>query len=148
MLFTVLLVSLILTIALGISNLTLRQNILSNLTKDSGVAFYQADAAVECGMYYEYLGLFPYGIQPSNAEPSIDCAGTSLVRDDTASYTNFIRYVFASPDPTASCYTVVFDKTHAYDAPPNKYSRVLGTGKNICGQNPRQVERALEVRFK
>jgi hypothetical protein len=37
---------------------------------------------------------------------------------------------------------------HAYDAPPNKYSRVLGTGKNICGQNPRQVERALEVRFK
>ncbi len=62
LLFTVLIVSLILSIAIGIANLTLKQAMLSNLVKDSQAAFYQADSAVECGIYQDtVVGAFSFG---------------------------------------------------------------------------------------
>lgn len=146
MLFTVLLVSLILTIAMGISNLTLRQTILSNLAKDSGIAFYQADAAVECGLYQEWLGNFPQGATTTGVPSGFTCGGVQMVMTSN-SRDDYFEYTEQSPDPRLPCYTILFDKTHAYDA-PTPYSRVLGSGKNLCGQNPRQVERALEVKYR
>lgn len=148
MLFTVLLVSLILTIAIGISNLTLRQTILSNLAKDSGIAFYQADAAVECGMYQDTLVLFQYGSNVGDVPPSFSCGGVTMILDASApNGQDYFQYVQQNPDPAKPCYSILFDKTQAYLPRPSGYSRVLGSGKNICGQNPRQVERALEVKY-
>lgn len=140
MLFTVLLVSLILSIAVGISNLTLKQVILSNLAKDSGIAFYQADAAVECGLYQDQLGFFTYGTDASAVPPSFMCGETRMVLDGT-SYADHFLYVQDNPSPKDPCFTVLFDKVQY------PKSRVLGAGKNICGPSPRQVERALEVKY-
>jgi len=53
MLFTVLVVSIMLAIGLGISDITYKQTLLSSLANDSQLAFYQADSGVECGMYYD-----------------------------------------------------------------------------------------------
>src|SRR5688572_20777703 len=53
LLFTVLIVTLLLSVSLGISNMTFKQTILSNLAKDSLVAFYDADGALDCGLYYD-----------------------------------------------------------------------------------------------
>lgn len=147
MLFTVLLVSLILTIAIGISNLTLRQTVLSNLAKDSGIAFYQADAAVECGMYQEMMGMFLYGSDVSEVPAAFECAGVEMILNPTNSYQDHFEYVQRSPRPNDPCFSILFDKTQAYLPAPYNKSRVLGSGKNICTQHPRQVERALEVKY-
>lgn len=157
MLFTVLIIGLILSIALSISNLTLRQTILSALAKDSGIAFYQADAGVECGMYQDVvLGNFPYQT-PENTTTIPDtfsCGDvvlqldTSVLGSDGNSSTNYYRYVPQSQSiresPTA-CFSVVFDKTHLTDV--KSYSSVESSGYSSCIKNSRQVERLLRVTY-
>ena len=157
MLFTVLIVSLILTIAIGISNLTLRQAILSNLAKDSGIAFYQADAGVECGMYQDaILGNFPYetGDTPSVAPPNtFECGDQTMTLDtlvsnqDTSSTNNY-RYVPEESlrESTQPCFTISFDKRQAA-LPEGGYSAVRSSGYSSCAQSPRQVERLLQVTY-
>ena len=149
MLFTVLIVSLILTIAVSISNLTLRQAVLSNLAKDSQSAFSQADAAVECGMYEDtYLGKFPVGTTvatgaATDAPANFYCGDTLMeLAPAPRSYTDYLVYTFASYVDNQPCFLITFDKTNAAS-----YSRVEGSGSNICGASPRRVERALEVKY-
>ena len=158
MLFTVLIVSLILTIAVSISNLTLRQAVLSNLAKDSQVAFAQADAAVECAMYEDtYRGSFPIGTTPdtgtsTSAPQTLTCGDKKLVLSTTAqnpkniSRQDYLVYVFDVNDPgyneNKPCFSITFDKTNVA-----QYSRVVGTGSNICGASTRRVERSLEVKY-
>ncbi len=144
MLFTVLLVSLILSIAISISNLTLKQSILSNLVKDSQIAFYQADAAVECGLYQDVvLGLFPLGTQPSDpgTVSSFTCGDYTLEIDTANSYDDYLIYKFSNEDIGTRCLKIIFDKTLTTD------NVIQGYGYNICGESPRQVERALELHY-
>jgi hypothetical protein len=148
MLFTVLIVSLILTIAVSISNLTLRQAVLSNLAKDSQAAFSQADAAVECGMYEDtYMGRFPVGTTvgsgtSADAPGTLACGSATLSLSPSRSYTDYLVYVFQNPDNNKPCFSIIFDKTNSA-----QYSRVQGTGSNICGSSTRRVERSLEVKY-
>ena len=145
MLFTVLLMSLVLSIGLSLSSLSLKQTLLSSLAKDSQVAFYQADAGAECGMYYDYkLGVFPQGRSLSDVQtntPSINCGNDTLILDVTNSDNDYFIYQSNNSDPTKSCYNVLFDKRTAENI-------IQGYGYNICNvSNPRQVERGLEIRY-
>ncbi len=140
MLFTVLIISLILSIAVSISNLTLKQTVLSNIAKDSQIAFYQADAAVECGMYEDtLLGHFPLDATTGQVPINFYCGNDTLALTEAQS--NYFVYEFQNIDQNRACYKIVFDKT----AEPY---RVQGFGYNVCNpNNPRQVERALEVKY-
>ncbi len=51
-LFSVLLVSIVLTISLSLMNITYKQILLSLLARDSQLAFYTASSAAECTQYY------------------------------------------------------------------------------------------------
>lgn len=142
MLFTVLLVSLILSIAISISNLTLKQAILSGLAKDSGIAFYQADAAVECGLQQSVsLDKFPYGLSVGGAPASFDCGGISLFLDTAKSDTDYFVYK-TSISNNQPCFSIIFNKANT-----DGFSRVTGSGFNVCTQTPRQVERTLEAKY-
>ncbi|MBP6858022.1 MAG: pilus assembly PilX N-terminal domain-containing protein [Candidatus Pacebacteria bacterium] len=143
MLFTVLIVTLILSIAIGISNTTLKQTILSGLAKDSQVAFYEADTAIECGMYYDSLDTFPVGTGPGDVKGSIYCGNKEFIID-ISSYTDYLIFSETPVPTSAPCSTIIFDKTYASGADINV---VKGFGYNLCSTNTRQVERALEVRY-
>lgn len=152
MLFTVLLVSLILSIAISISNLTLKQAVLSNLAKDSGIAFYQADAGVECGMFQDAgLGNFPIGTTynsgtSTDAIASFQCGDQTMVLDpEVVPTTDFFQYKISGANPAKPCFSIIFDKTHVYDTP--SYSMVKSSGSNVCASSPRKVERALQVTY-
>ncbi len=142
MLFTVLIVTLILSIAISISNLAFKQTILSSLAKDSQISFYQADTAVECGLYYDTtLELFPAG---SDGSPvgEIYCGDDMYVLDPVSSTTDYFVFKQSVVDDTKPCSSVTFDKATTVGT-----SIVQGRGYNMCGTNPRQVERSLEVRY-
>ena len=143
MLFTVLIVSLILSISLGISNITLKQTVLSSLAKDSQVAFYQADTAVECGMYYDLLDSFPLGTDPS-AVSIIYCGNDEFRIDETQSYLDYLVFSQNNFASTSPCSTIIFDKVT--NAGTNE-AIVQGLGYNVCTANPRQVQRALQVTY-
>lgn len=145
MLFTVLLISLVLAIALGISDVTFKQTILSSLAKDSQAAFYQADAGTECGLYYDFtLSAFPAGTTVTDAQsnyPSLTCGNQTLNLDSGESATDYFVYRQASSNPANPCFNIVFDKR-------NTPSIIQAYGYNICDSNhPRQVERGLEVKY-
>ena len=142
MLFTVLLVSLILTISLSISDITFKQTLLSSLAKDSQIAFYQADAGIECGMYQDItLNSYPRGKSTSQVPNQFYCGQVNMQLDAGVSSNDY--FVFKSSSATASpCFSIVFDKV----SDPVK-SKVQSRGYNRCTVTARQVERALEVRY-
>lgn len=142
MLFTVLIISLILSIAVSISNLTLKQTVLSNLAKDSQIAFYQADAGVECGMYQDTaLGAFPK--DATIVPDSFECGDHFMIRNTgREERNNHYFFEFRDIDPMKPCFAIAFDKSS------NTPYKVQGYGYNICNPgHPRQVERALEVKY-
>ena len=144
MLFTVLVVSLILSIGLAISNVTLKQTILSSLAKDSQSAFYQADAGVECGMYQDTtLSNYPRGSAPSAVPASFTCGGKTMTRNDAASSTDYFVFTETSLSNASSpCVTIIFDKAFSLTQ-----SRVQARGYNRCDSSSRRVERALEIKY-
>ena len=146
MLFTVLIVSLILSIAIGISNVTLKQTVLSSLAKDSQISFYQADTAVECGMYYDTKNpqVFPPGIGPGDVSGPLFCGDAQFAINNSQSRTDYLVFNQVVSDQTKPCATIVFDKETGLISGSNQ-SIVSGRGYNVCGSTPRQVERALQV---
>ncbi|HVY35835.1 MAG TPA: hypothetical protein VG982_00965 [Candidatus Paceibacterota bacterium] len=149
MLFTVIIVSLILVIGIGISNSTFKQGVLSNLAKDSQIAFYQADAGVECGMYYDRTkNTFPFGstlAQIQSTHPSIQCGSTVLSLLAGSSGTNYFMYTM--PSSGNPCFSVIVDKTQVDGATGYKLTNIQSRGNNICQSSTRQVERALQVQY-
>lgn len=143
MLYTVVIISLILTISLSISNVSYKQTILSSLAKDSQIAFYQADAGAECGLYYDIvLNQFPRGTAIGGAPATITCGTSVLDLVSSESSTNYFVYRSLSAIPGTSCFTVVFDKvTDATKA------TIDARGNNRCDAGPRQVERAVRVQY-
>ena len=143
MLFTVLLVSLILTIALSISDLTLKQTLLSSLAKDSQIAFYQADAGVECGMYQDItLGNFPLGKSPAQVPNQFYCGENSMTMDLSSSLNDYFVFKEDLAGTASPCFSIVFDKVTTPGS-----NKVQTRGYNRCSVSPRQVERALEVSY-
>jgi len=51
LLFTILVSSIVLLIALGISGISYREIILSSESRDGGIAFFAADSGIECALY-------------------------------------------------------------------------------------------------
>lgn len=144
MLFTVLIVSIMLAIALGISDLTFKQTILSSLANDSQLAFYQADSGVECGMYWDTLGnkQFPRDTSVAEATPQITCGDNTLSKDAVDSSLNYLVYKENVSDSNQPCFSVTFDKA----SDPVK-DTVSSEGFSTCAATAEQVERGLSVTY-
>lgn len=153
MLFTVLIISIILAIAIGISSSSFKQSILSGLVRDSQIAFYQADSATECALRYELQVASSKG----RAAPDVPCAtlaadGKSITNktyaqtNASAGTSGYFIYEDSTlsggtGDKTKPCFTMIFDKTD-----PNGAGLIQGYGYNTCDdKNPRRIERAIEV---
>ncbi|MFZ4500458.1 MAG: hypothetical protein ACOYMZ_03085 [Minisyncoccia bacterium] len=142
MLFTILVISIIMSLAIGIANVTFKQGLLSSIAKDSLIAFYAADAGVECGLYYDFtVGIFPEGLVAESAPETLACGANTLSKVSDMSYTNYIVYRENITDASKPCRNLVFDKTD------ETISLIQSRGYSVCNNTPRQVERALEVRY-
>jgi hypothetical protein len=138
LLFTVLIITLILTITVGISSTTFKQGILSGLARDSQTAFYQADRLLECVLLYN--GKSSGGMY---AQSTFTCGGL---------------FYGASPQPGGILY---YKSSNTGLNTPCAVLRVIPksvttldnsaslqvSGYNICQAHPRQVERTLLVTF-
>lgn len=143
MLFTVLIVGIILSIGIGISNITLKQTILSSLAKDSQTAFYQADGAIECGLYYDITAvLFPRGVAVASVPSILPCGNKSFALDVSASQVNYFVYRESISDTNNPCVILIFDKLSS-----GTQTTIQSRGYNICRVAPRQVERILQSTY-
>lgn len=81
LLYTSLLATLLLSLSISISYIIRKQIILSSISRESQKAFYMADSAAECALYWD----FQYGVfDPNNATSSanIKCQDSSIAENE------------------------------------------------------------------
>lgn len=138
-LFTVLIASVVLSMALGIANIALKQIVLTASSTDASKSFYAADTGIECALYHDYKvpEAFDVGSTP------IYCESAIVPVTNTGGFYTFQFIVPSIDDSGDGCADVTVDKTA-----PNR-TVVTSKGKNNqCGfDNSRTVERAIEVTY-
>ncbi len=144
-LFTLVIISIITTITIGVANSVYKQLILSSLAHDSQVAFYAADTAAECALYAAE-GYPPPGTglpillavnPPWNC--GVDDNGNSFVVSVTQDSSGI--YHLKPINPTGSCFDVSIDK-NAF------MTSIIVKGYNTCDStSTRQVERGILIEY-
>jgi hypothetical protein len=146
-LFTVLLVSVILAMAIGIASISLKEIVLSSSATEGSKAFYSADSGIECALFYDRVnsaeGAFFNGDFRCNANPPIN----RLVGADSESPEIYTFEVsFGAEDEL--CASVVVKRQINLGL---GYSTVIESkGTNLdCSedQNPKRVERSIRVTY-
>jgi len=159
-LFTVLITSVLLSLALAIFNQIYKSLLLSSAGKESLAAFYAADSGVECVFLWDlkHQG-FGYSIFATssasflhNGGEGITCNGQDfpagpwiVTRDSTSAMTKFNLSFSQGVLPAEGCSEVVVSKVVSSG---NVFTTVESRGYNICdASSPRKVERAIRVTY-
>ncbi len=148
--FTVILVSIISLISLGLSNTTYKQLLLSSGAKDSGQAFYQADMSMECALYIDNQTTtlpdgdttFSCGMDKNTNQYQMNI--TSSVSNSITTY-NLLptSSLNVSQDP---CFRISILKDNSN--PLLTTTTIYANGYNICNiNNPRAVERTIQANY-
>jgi len=140
-LFTILISSLVLLMALGISSIATKEAQLSIQSKDAARAFFAADTGMECALYADrHDDAFNLGLLVYCNETPVAVAGSG-------------PYFFYAPVGVGndSCVKVTVNKTYN-----GTQTQITALGYNTtwdgidCGENtpnPRQVERGYRATY-
>ncbi|OHA17091.1 MAG: hypothetical protein A3G52_03910 [Candidatus Taylorbacteria bacterium RIFCSPLOWO2_12_FULL_43_20] len=152
-LYAALVSSLLLSISLGIYNISIKQYVLSSSAIDSQLAIYTADGAIECAIYWDAIkGVFESPNEADNASVSsqIKCGEddiTTATSYDTGEVTTRFETNFSSSaSGDLQCAKVKIEKKWN-DSNTDVITRIESRGYNYCTTNPRKVERALRVTY-
>jgi len=129
LLFVILVTSVLLTVAIGISNIAYKELVFAVEARDSDIAFFAADTGLECGLYWDQNQVAQGAFLQTPAITSASCAGVTFPISGPAVTTNYsllgsgggsgpptsyqYEYTFILPT-TATCSKVIVDKL--YDA--------------------------------
>lgn len=155
-LFAVLVASIILSMALGIANISLKELNFTATAKESSFAFFAADTGSECALYSDRDLMLFEGNPPS---VTMNCRDQNLL-GNSASLSPFegggVIYTFPALTLDRGCVLVTVVKDNEID--PND-SNILGTRVTAKGYNtsctqvannpkpPSLVERVLEYTY-
>lgn len=131
LLLTVLIISIVLSVGLSAGSIVINQIKLSGTGRDSQIAFYAADAGIECALYWD---IKEDAFAPTKTS-SITCAGNSFTVGGPSGQSNF---------------TLNFDNGSCADVSVKKNSEVViieSLAKNQCPPTERSVERGIEVTY-
>ncbi|MFA7192019.1 MAG: hypothetical protein WC089_01830 [Candidatus Paceibacterota bacterium] len=139
-LYTVVIISIIMTIAIGLSNAVNKQLILSSVARDSQSAFYQADTAIECALYIQFKNPgyvagkdFDCGLKADGSDVTLTAQGGGGV------FTLKDNSITSGP-----CFEIYVDESN--NTPDNRV--IKASGYNECNPaSPKRVERSFEVRY-
>lgn len=149
-LFTVVVVSIISLITIGLSNTLYRQMILSSVAKDSTTAFYQADIASECALYFD--NDTPDIREVAQGTP-YSCSGHNLSFgiNTTSGYASGYAIDGYTLNPSGEenssnrCFRILIKKS---EVGSTIVTNIDASGYNICDKsNLRTVERSLKVTY-
>ena len=149
LLFTIVIVSIISIISMGLASTALKQMILSSLARDSTTAFYQADIGTECALYADVSVDADGNPLLSNNPSSFSCAGQTLAISPQPPQPQKYSWII-SPQPTLSgpCFDISVVRTLSGTFGDTVRTQVLSNGYNICDKtNSRTVQRTIEVNY-
>ncbi len=142
-LFTIIIISTILTMGAGISNTLLKQTLLSSTARESQIAFYQSDTAIECAIYAaEVKGL---AIMATPWECGLDDSNTPMSLN-LASYGVDLYTLSVNTSLPGACFNIDINKSSSVVSPYT--AEIKARGYNVCSpSNPKQVERGILVNY-
>jgi len=165
MLFSVLLSSLLISIGLSIFNISLKEVDVSSSARDSQIAYYAADSARECAVYWDIKkGAFPacvdglgsscnqYNIEIGASDPiNVKCGGNNIeifnhgelgIRTE-ASMDDFFLYSTTSPKEPRADISIV--KT--YNSEEQAVETNIETRGHNTGIKGRRIERGIDFNY-
>ncbi|MDD5318642.1 MAG: hypothetical protein PHF79_02365, partial [Candidatus Pacebacteria bacterium] len=147
----------------SIGSIVLKRLLLSSNGENSQYAFYAADSAGECALYWDRnatttstgsaFATSSTSVAGQDFLPTINCNNTPVTTWVTGSDATFADTVFYVPLSPTTCGFVTVHRTSAvttvdargYNAP---FSQALNGNKGGCDTtNPRAVERGLLITF-
>lgn len=149
LLFSVLIISLMLSIGISVFNISLKEFRLSVAGRESQFAFFAADSGAECALFWDFQ---ESAFSTSSPAATIDCFGgppivvtsTQIPANPPAGTGVFTREF--KVDLAPECVTVIVTKW--YPTYGNIRTELESFGQNTCDLSaPQRVERALRVRY-
>ncbi|MEK7588392.1 MAG: hypothetical protein AAB438_01085 [Patescibacteria group bacterium] len=152
LLFAVVLSSIILTIALGLAKISFQEIVFGTSARSTNEAFFAADTAVECALYYDIgISISAFGVPSAQGDTS--CAGTFVDLNNGSdtpdpSPWNFVLFPLGSGQ---ACAKVTVTKTTVDPVTTQVLARGYSSGGSntvdCSASNPNRVERELEVNY-
>lgn len=148
LLLTVLIVSIILSLALGIGSIVLNQIKLSGTGRQSQIAFYAADAGAECALYWDFRN---NSFAISTGPNTIVCAGKTIAGIGGGGYV-YDKCQGTSQDDFVlsfennSCAHICVRK-EGENTKITSFGRDKTSDPNKCAATEGSIERGLEVNF-
>jgi len=141
LLVAMILTSVLLSVGLALLDIALKQVTLSSSARQSQYAFYAADSAMECALYWDQkMNVFRYDYQ-GNAASEVRCAGLPVTWVNTSQSGGIRTSEFDIPcagGGTQGSVQVFKNQTGI--------TNIYASGFNSCSSsNPRRVERGLKV---
>lgn len=139
-------VSIILAVGASIFALAQKELILSSIGRDSQFAFYTADTAAECALFWDVRYNYFDPVAPDNVTPS--CGGDTLVivtgnPGENPSYPYEMQFQY---EPNGYCASVYVTKD---TNPKRTHVRADGfsTSCDSVETNPRTLQRSVELNY-
>lgn len=148
-LFAVTISAILLSIALGVANIALKEVRFGTSAEDTNRAFFAADTGIECALLHDKN---PTRFTLLNSNATLDCFGKSNIpttfsgSSNTASY-NFILNALAPMDTGCANVTVLKQKDVNSNINTNITARGYSVDDALCLPNPNRVERELTVSY-
>ena len=129
-----------LVLASSMFNLVQKEIILSSLGRDSQYAFYTADSALECALYWDFQ---QQAFSFASGGPSIVCNGVTV---GAVAYTGLEQPMNFQFDAGGYCSKVTVTK-HATYPKTTIQARGYNTTCSALATNGRSLERAVAVNY-
>lgn len=151
LLIAIILSTVALTVGLSLLDVAYKQALLASSSKESVVAFYSADTALECALYYDQkLNAFDY--TSPLAAGSIFCGGLGIVNYSSTQAGGIRKTEFSSNNNLSS--TTIYktnESVDCYGAAPtgtSVFNCIYTRGYNSASfTNPRRIERGLKASY-
>lgn len=145
LLVAIILSSVALALGLALVDIAYKQTVLASTSAQSQNAFYNADAALECALYYDQQKDFfrtnPFGITNS----AVICNGNVVTFSSVRTGSAPIVTVFTIPCSGGGTSAQVTVWKNNSSVPTNT---IYATGYNTCDtSNERRIERGIKVTY-
>jgi Tfp pilus assembly protein PilX len=137
---SIIMLSMILSTSLGIFYIVFSGLRLAGTSRESQLAYYAADAGVECALYTDFRGDSSFG---TSTAPSVasDCLNVSNVQSLSGAYLN--GATFNVEYGNGSCSEVMVDKVSK-----SPQTVITSVGRNSCAPSAvNRVNRSIEVKY-
>ena len=146
LLMAVIITSVVIMLGVTISGILQRNALISASSKDSTEAFYAADTALECVMYYDRAqDAFGTSSDPISIEDTVKCLGVDASDATTDGRTDYTYNRGFLLNSETICAGITIRKEEISSG--NVRTFVEARGRNTCQDTNRRSERALKTAY-